>query len=152
MRLQQFTSSFISKHFTSTRIATIATLLSLSFTSLSSFGDNLNTRAATNTDNDSIEYPAMLRKKGVQGVVKLSYDINTQGKAVNIQQVGKANHQLFLSAKAALAKEKFDVALDDGQPQTITDKQRVYRFNLTNLDERGRLINRSTISKQVASR
>ena len=76
----------------------------------------------------------------MQGSVTLSYDVNREGKAVNIRKVGKAHNQLFVAAKNALKQERFATTVANGQPLASYDNKRRYRFDLTNLDERGRLI------------
>lgn len=125
------------------KIVLIASVWSISSLTLSG-----ETSANLTASSPDVEYPLMMRKQGVQGAVKLSYDIDENGRASNIQQLGKANKQLFLAAKQSLAKEVFDT--DASQP--LTGKQRIYRFNLTNLDEKGRLIPTPNSSKMIAVR
>ncbi len=132
------------KNITGKRLTTLGAILVLAASSLA--GSNLNaeplsqsTSTAFNQQNAS-DYPLMLRKKGVQGSVTLSYDVNPEGKAVNIRKVGKAHNQLFVAAKNVLKQERFATTVANGQPLASYDNKRRYRFDLTNLDERGRLI------------
>ncbi len=76
-------------------------------------------------------YPPEALSKGIEGWVKLSYDVTVQGLATNIKIIQAEPRKVFnTAAKKALMRWKFKVGRENGQAVGLQNQTVVMQFNL----------------------
>ncbi len=81
-------------------------------------------------------YPPAAEARGVQGFVTLSYDVGLDGLVKNVTVVASEPDGIFDEAAiAALARWRFEPAMENGQPFVKTGVQSTISFKLADLSE-----------------
>lgn len=95
----------------------------------------LNSTEATHLarlSNINPNYPTLLRRKGVEGTVELSFTINAVGSPENIRVENIEGPSAFArSAEAALKAESFEMPEWKDIPANQHRQKMAYRFNAT---------------------
>ncbi|MCO7226426.1 energy transducer TonB [Pleionea sp. CnH1-48] len=77
------------------------------------------------------EYPMIARKKGLQGWVKLSFDVNEEGYTTNVRVVESEPKRIFdKAAIRALKKWKYSPEKEEGKGVYMSGQQVTLEFNL----------------------
>lgn len=95
-------------------------------------GSGLQDRQAIALFQSTPRYPIVAQTEGIEGWVKLRYDVSPSGLAVNIKVVEAKPRRVFDSeAKKALKRWKFKAEQIDGKAVTLKNQSVVMEFNLS---------------------
>ena len=73
-------------------------------------------RAPELADRLEVEYPAVSRRRGIEGVVLLEVSVDREGKVGDVSVVRALDRELDRAAVAAARRARFSPALKDGAP------------------------------------